>query len=210
MQIKPNSNTICDWSKLEQYLVGYFRETFFDDTNNHETIRSKMSWCIFLIIFTFVICTQFYSGGFFLCRNLHQPQEYSVDRFKYQFHDFCCMMCSRPRRFLVLYTKVYLLFKIVVYLFVTRSAWMGTCVFYLLNFLRRKRPLSSLSLLLTLIVMHCVFGFAYLLVFEIGNMTLFVFLSLIAGLGLFFFTLKTKENVLLCLKILGNLKSDSG
>ena len=30
------------------------------------------------------------------------------------------------------------------------------------------------------------FGFAYLLVFEIGNMTLFVFLSLIAGLGFFF------------------------
>ena len=79
------------------------------------------------------------------------------------------------------------------YLFVTRSACMGTCVFYLLNFLRRKRPLSSLSPLLTLIVMHCVFGFAYLLVFEIGNMTLFVFLSLIAGLGFFFHSENERE-----------------
>ncbi len=79
------------------------------------------------------------------------------------------------------------------YSFVTRSACRGTCVFYLLNFLRPKCPFSSLSLLLTLIVMHCVFGFAYLLVFEIGNTTIFVFLSLIAGLGFFFHSKNKRE-----------------
>ena len=55
------------------------------------------------------------------------------------------------------------------YLFVTRSACFATSVFYLTNFLRRRRPLSSVSPLLVLSIMHFVFGVAYILVFSFFN-----------------------------------------
>ena len=83
------------------------------------------------------------------------------------------------------------------YLFVTRSACFATCVFYLTNFLRRRRPLSSVSPLLVLSIMHFVFGAAYILVFSFFNFSLIAFLVLLVGLSFFFYYENEKERSVL-------------
>ena len=83
------------------------------------------------------------------------------------------------------------------YLFVTRSACFATSVFYLTNFLRRRRPLSSVSPLLVLSIMHFVFGAAYILVFSFFNFSLIAFLVLLVGLSIFFYSENEKERSVL-------------
>ena len=83
------------------------------------------------------------------------------------------------------------------YLYVIRSACFATMVFYALNFLRRRRPLSSVSPLLTFCIMLVTFGTAYLLVFDIAFGYLWIFLVFLAGLGLFFFFENEKERSVL-------------
>lgn len=83
------------------------------------------------------------------------------------------------------------------YLFVTRSACFATSVFYLTNFLRRRRPLSSVSPLLVLSIMHFVFGVAYILVFSFFNFSLIAFLVLLVGLSIFFYSENEKERSVL-------------
>ena len=85
----------------------------------------------------------------------------------------------------------------VLYLFTTRSACCATCVFYLVNFLRRRRPLSSVSPLLVISIMHCLFGAAFLLVFDIFNFSLIAFLILLIGLSLFLYLENEKERSVL-------------
>lgn len=83
------------------------------------------------------------------------------------------------------------------YLFVTRSACFATSVFYLTNYLRRRRPLSSVSPLLVLSIMHFVFGAAYILVFSFFNFALIAFLVLLVGLSIFFYSENEKERSVL-------------
>ena len=73
------------------------------------------------------------------------------------------------------------------YLFIARSACFAIFVFYLMNFLRGRRPLSSVSPLLVISIMHCVFGAGFTLVFGIFNLSLIAFLILLVGLSLFLY-----------------------
>ena len=83
------------------------------------------------------------------------------------------------------------------YLFTTRSACFATCVFYLMNFLRRRRPLSSVSPLLVISIMHCIFGAGFIIVFGIFNLSLIAFLILLVGLSLFLYFENEKERSVL-------------
>ena len=83
------------------------------------------------------------------------------------------------------------------YLFTTRSACFATCVFFLMNFLRRRRPLSSVSPLLVISIMHRVFGAGFFLVFGIFNLSLIAFLILLVGLSLFLYFENEKERSML-------------
>ena len=83
------------------------------------------------------------------------------------------------------------------YLFVTRSACFATSAFYLTNFIRRRRPLSSVSPLLVLSIMHFIFGAAYILVFGFFNFSLIAFLVLLVGLSFFFYSENEKERSVL-------------
>ena len=83
------------------------------------------------------------------------------------------------------------------YLFSTRSEWFATCVFYLMNFLRRRRPLSSVSPLLVISIIHCIFGAGFILVFGIFNLSLIAFLILLVGLSLFLYFESEKERSVL-------------
>ena len=83
------------------------------------------------------------------------------------------------------------------YLFTIRSACFATCVFYLMNLLRRRRPLSSVSPLLVISIMHCMFGAGFVLVFGIFNLSLIAFLILLVGLSLFLYFESEKERSVL-------------
>jgi drug/metabolite transporter (DMT)-like permease len=80
------------------------------------------------------------------------------------------------------------------YLYVLRSACLSTMCFYMINFLRRRRPLSSVSPLLTLSIMQVIFGCAYMLVFDMSKLDFWIFLAVIAGLGVFFHQENERES----------------
>jgi drug/metabolite transporter (DMT)-like permease len=80
------------------------------------------------------------------------------------------------------------------YLYVLRSACFSTMCFYAINFLRQRRPLSSVSPLLTLCVMQVIFGCAYMLVFDMSKLYFSIFLAFIAGLGVFFYLQNERES----------------
>ena len=80
------------------------------------------------------------------------------------------------------------------YLYILRSACFSTMCFYAINFLRRRRPLSSVSPLLTLCVMFVIFGGTYMLVFDIYRLYSWIFLAFIACLGVFFYRENERES----------------